>query len=78
MVLGICGAGGLGREVLQLAKEINVRNHCFDKIIFADDYLDKKSVLNVDVVRFNDAVGLYNNEQLRFIVALGEPQKKSK
>ena len=37
MILGIYGAGGHGREVLELAEIINNKNSRWDKIIFIDD-----------------------------------------
>lgn len=37
MVLGIYGSGGLGREVLELAKQINAISNRWSKIIFIDD-----------------------------------------
>ncbi len=44
MVLAIYGAGGLGREVLELAKIINKKEKLWDSFIFIVDGADSKKV----------------------------------
>ena len=55
MVLGIYGAGGLGREVFELACVINEKNEQWSEIIFIDD--DADNVNNhraLQVLKFSD------------------------
>ena len=50
MILGIYGAGGLGREVYELAKIINSCNNRWDQIFF----IDKGQV--VDVGKYDELI----------------------
>jgi len=70
MNLGIYGAGGLGREVLTLAREINAKNKRWNEIVFIDDINPGRKINNVDVVKFESVLDI---EQLEVVVAVGEP-----
>lgn len=73
MVLGIYGSGGAGREVKEIAVELNQ----WDEVIFIDDAIDTdvfKDVRRMSFERFRDefSVGL-----AEVVIALGEPKTKS-
>ena len=70
MILGIYGAGGLGREVLELANQINQ----WKEIIFVDDAkeVDTKREL-IKLLSFDQMKSKYNIEDIELIIAVGEP-----
>lgn len=67
MTLAIYCAGGLGKEIIALARSVNVWN----EIIFVDDITDADWHAGAKVFRFNDLRGY--NDELEFIIANGEP-----
>lgn len=73
MTLGIYGAGGLGREILELAKQINGINNRWDKIIFIDDGKDEASIRSVDIMKFQNFVASFSISEAEVCIALGEP-----
>lgn len=76
-ILGIWGAGGLGREILELARIIDKRYKRWNKFIFIVDGVTKKEISNTAVLEYNEAKELYNNS-LEVIVAIGEPVIREK
>ncbi len=74
--LAIYGAGGLGREIYDLAERINFQNKRWAKIFFIDDINDINKIENTDVYKFDD-IKKFNND-LDFIVAVGEPSVRQK
>ena len=56
MILAIYGAGGLGREVLELAKIINGRVKRWDDFIFVIDGEPGNDVNGVKVYSYTDAI----------------------
>jgi sugar O-acyltransferase (sialic acid O-acetyltransferase NeuD family) len=76
MVLGIYGAGGLGREVLELARIINRQENRWEDFIFIDDKpLD--TVNSVKVYAYADAISLFRGN-LEVSVGVGEPSTREK
>lgn len=55
MKLGIYGAGGAGREILDLALIINRQSLKWDEIFFIDDNPKWSSVHNLPIYKYNDA-----------------------
>lgn len=76
MILGVFGAGGLGREVFIVAKKINAIEHRWDKIVYIDDDASIKDVLGVPSYTFNEAVKSFQN--LEVAIAIGEPSTREK
>lgn len=76
-VLGIYGAGGLGREVLELADIINMQSHYWEKIIFIDDNNNLKEINNAKVYAYQEAKELYK-DTIESVIAIGEPEIKCK
>lgn len=72
MVLGIYGAGGLGREVLELARIINRREKVWDDIIFIIDGKPGNDVNGIMVYSYNDAIEKFSGN-LEVSMGIGEP-----
>ncbi|NCH85916.1 sugar O-acyltransferase [Cronobacter dublinensis] len=68
MKLGIYGAGGLGREVLMLARAINQCTSRWREIFFIDDVTDAREVYGAAVVRFDARPA-----ECEVAIAIGEP-----
>ncbi|WP_146379201.1 acetyltransferase [Cronobacter turicensis] len=68
MKLGIYGAGGLGREVLMLARTINQCTSRWSEIFFIDDVTDAQEVYGAAVVRFDARPA-----ECEVTIAIGEP-----
>ncbi len=72
--LFIFGAGGLGKEVGDIARRIGL----WEEIAFIDDNLTVKEINKVRVYNFEEALSQYDNEDMDFIVAVGEPSTRKK
>ncbi len=81
MILGIAGAGGLGKEVLDLACKINSVNKRWEDIFFIENDPDKLKdgkYCNCDVVNFNDFLLEDEIKLLEVVIANGEPEIRRK
>lgn len=85
MKLYIYCCGGLGREILQLARVINTNQQKWDEICFIDDNKKNETVNGADVYTFAEVLnreGLTNNfsvacgHKFEIIIATGEPYIK--
>lgn len=76
-VLGIYGASGLGREVLELAKIINRKEDKWEKYIFIDDGDVPEVVSGCEVYKYGSAKEKFGNE-LQVAVGIGEPAIREK
>ena len=73
MILGIYGAGGLGREVLELATQIKQ----WKEIIFIDDHREVDTLRgNIEVLTFDEMKGKYSVENIVLTIAVGEPSTR--
>lgn len=70
MKLGIYGAGGLGRETLNLAQKINAVERRWSEIFFIDDINPDRILKGISVLSFAE---IKNNNQVEIIIAVGEP-----
>lgn len=77
MILGIFGAGGLGREVLELAKIINEKDNRWEDIVFIDDAQFGKTINDVKVYSYADAVSHFKNN-IEMTICVGEPETRKK
>lgn len=73
MVLGIYGAGGLGRELLILAQQINKKNAYWEEILFIDDNKYCDQLKNVRVINFDELLLTYTTDMLEITIGIGEP-----
>lgn len=77
MVLGIYGASGLGREVLELAKSINAVEKKWERYIFIDDG-DVSSIVNgINVYTYEQAMVDFAGN-LEIILGIGEPSTRER
>lgn len=76
MVLGIYGAGGLGRELLILAQQINEIKNYWDDLIFIDDTNEFTKIKGKQVVTYDEAKKRYDNKNLELVIAVGEPRSR--
>ncbi|CAM7177608.1 MULTISPECIES: acetyltransferase [Enterobacter] len=73
MKLGIYGAGGLGREVLVLAQQLNSSRR-WEEIFFIDDVTSENIVAGIPVYHF----ALLDHVNTEIVIALGEPVARQK
>ena len=76
-VLGIFGAGGLGREVLELAGCINRKNPTWDKFIFVNNGEQSADINGVQVCSYEEAKETYG-DRLQTVIGIGEPAIREK
>ena len=67
----IYGAGGLGREILDLSTRINIASNQWESISFIDDIRSEKQICGAEVLKFEDIYAL--REDYEIIIAQGEP-----
>lgn len=73
MILGIYGAGGLGREVYELANTINRNNNFWSEILFVDDAEIIVNPRDVLVLKFSDLKSKQYLNDIEVCIAIGEP-----
>jgi sugar O-acyltransferase (sialic acid O-acetyltransferase NeuD family) len=78
MILGICGAGGLGREVLDLAKEINIISKKWEKIVFIDEFKKETVINGAEVFTFDAFKVNWTAENSKVVIAIGEPKVRTR
>ncbi len=71
MVLGIYCAGGLGKQVLALARYTNSVKGQWEDIVFVDDVVEEDVIQGAAVWRWNDLLDHRDNTEV--IIANGEP-----
>lgn len=74
--LGIIGTGGFGREVLQLALDIQKKETLFSKISFImfDDFYEQEYVDEVQVIKISNC----DFKTTKFVIATNDPQLRKK
>lgn len=77
MVLGVFGAGGLGREVNIIARKINALEHRWEEIIYLDDDENIQNVYGAPCLTLKAAAEKYH-EKLTAVIAIGEPATREK
>ena len=70
-VLGVWGAGGLGREVLELAGIINKREKRWDEFVFIVDGVTNREISGIQVFEYLEAKEKYG-EHLEVVIGIGE------
>ena len=78
MILGIYGAGGLGREVYELASLINAHDRRWNKIIFIDDSDDVKDLRKIPIIDYKNLIDIYSKEEIEVCIGIGEPEVREK
>ena len=77
MILGIYGASGLGREILELARIVNEREQKWDDFIFIDDGTVPAFVGGCETYTYNTAKEKFGSE-LEITMGIGEPTTRGK
>ena len=77
MILGIYGAGGLGRELFILANQINKIEHRWTDIIYIDDTEGLSAVNEKQPITFAEMHLKYSINSLEIVIAVGEPHIRS-
>lgn len=78
MNLGIYGAGGLGREVLELAKQMEQESKQWEQIFFIDERDFDEDVNGASVKKFSEVINSYSPSEIQFSIAVGEPTTREK
>lgn len=78
MILGVYGAGGNGKTVVDLAHFIEKRNKRWDRIVFIDDVTDEKMVYGIEVYSYEEAMSTFQKDEIGFIISNGEPADREK
>ena len=73
MTLGIYGAGGLGREVFELANVINSCNKFWKEIVFIDDAQVTINPRQAQILKFGEIKNKYDLDNFEVCIAIGEP-----
>lgn len=76
MILAIYGGGGAGREVLDIAGEINDLNQRWTDICFVDDVTDKKVINEAPVYTLEAFKASFSDSEVEFCIAVGEPSAR--
>lgn len=70
MILALYGAGAMGREFRQIAEE-----SCeWSEVVFIDDHAATEELAGCPVYRFRIFRAQFTPEEVRFVVAIGEPK----
>lgn len=72
MILAIYCAGGLGREMIGLARSASR----WEAIFFVDDVVEQKEIAGAGVFRFEEIENYRGN--IEFVIANGEPEAREK
>lgn len=74
MKLAIYGAGGLGREVYEIAMRRNAASKLWNDILFIDDFSEEGDYFGTQRVHFESLLSC--KESYECIVAVGEPKSR--
>lgn len=75
--LAIYGAGGMGREVLDLAKEINEQDKRWEQVVLLDDFRERDSINGASIYTFAEFCEKWGPTCAEAVVALGEPELRA-
>jgi len=73
MILGIYGSGGLGREVLDLARAICSFENKWERIVFINDFKSANSINDSKVYTFEEFKERFTIDEAMISIAIGEP-----
>jgi sugar O-acyltransferase (sialic acid O-acetyltransferase NeuD family) len=71
--LFIYGAGGFGKEVMDVARRRNAVTGQWSDIAFVDDITDARTIHGAPVLRFDDHAVRTQLDYAEFVIAVGEP-----
>lgn len=73
MILGIYGANGLGREILNLSLSVNAHTATWERIVFIDDFSKESHVNDAPVLSFDVFQAKHPHQNAKIAIAVGEP-----
>ena len=73
-ILGIYGAGGLGREVFELAIAINNSKQRWSEIVFIDDGENIENPRGLSIYKFAEIIKKIDVNNIEICIAIGEPE----
>jgi sugar O-acyltransferase (sialic acid O-acetyltransferase NeuD family) len=76
MILAIYGAGGLGREMYEIALRRNAASGLWTQIVFVDDFSEEGDFFGTMRISFNSLLNHKNDYEC--IIAVGEPSSRAK
>ena len=76
MILVIFGAGGLGKEVAELASIVNEKHHRWDEVVFNDDVIEEGRIIGIRTLRTKSIEASFDIKEIEYVIALGEPKSK--
>jgi sugar O-acyltransferase (sialic acid O-acetyltransferase NeuD family) len=76
MILGIYGAGGLGREIYEIAIRRNTVSSIWSEIIFIDDFSDESEYFGTRRINYESLLKI--KKECECIIAVGEPSAREK
>lgn len=78
MILGVYCAGGLGKEVVDLAEDINSKMNYWQDILFVDDIYEQDEFYGYSVFSFEKLLKYSTEQPIEIIIANGEPEVRRK
>ncbi len=69
-ILGICGMGGSGKEILELVKRVN--DSRWDQIIFVDKTVEVEEFRGCAVDTFEGVCEKFSKDEIEFIISVGD------
>jgi len=76
MILGIYGAGGLGREIYEIALRRNAVSSLWSQIVFIDDFSDEGDYWGTKKINFDTFASQKSDREC--VIAVGEPSSREK
>ncbi len=78
MILGVFGAGGNGKTIVDAAQIFWSDTSRWEKIIFIDDVVGKKEIYQHEVFTYAEMKKTYSPEDIEILISLGEPSARKK
>lgn len=78
MILGIYGAGGMGREIREIALLINNKDEKkkWEEVIFIDDTQESGELKGCKRMPFSAVKEMYKRDEIEIVIGVGEPSNK--
>lgn len=77
-VLAICGLGGSGSEILDLARRINETNRRWSELVFIDKEDHGNEFRGCKVFDIEQAIDIYGKDNVEFIISVGDVYLRQK
>lgn len=76
MILAIYGAGGLGREIFDIATRANTKTPRWKQILFIDDFSEEGECFGAKKIHFESLMKI--KDQCECVIGIGEPSSREK